>query len=40
MEKTAHKTKKKIEIPHILVLIFLLNLVFSALSYIIPGGEY
>lgn len=40
MEKTEGKTKKKIEIPHILVLIFLLILVFSALSYIIPGGEY
>lgn len=32
--------KKKFKVPHILVLVFLIALVFSALSYIVPGGEY
>lgn len=34
------KTKKKIQVPQILVLIMLLILVFCALSYIVPGGEF
>ena len=37
MEKQA---QKKLVIPHILVLIMLLILLFSALSYIVPGGAY
>lgn len=38
METT--KAKKKIQVPQILVLIMLLILVFSALSYIVPGGQF
>ncbi len=34
------KTKKKIQVPQILVLIMLLILVFCALSYIVLGGEF
>ena len=37
MEK---KAKKKLVVPHILVLISILALIFSGLSYVLPGGEY
>lgn len=40
MKKLNQKEKKKFVVPNILVLILMLILVFSALSYIVPGGQY
>lgn len=42
MSKTAKepKAKKRFKIPHIYVLIFSIILIATALSYIVPAGEY
>ena len=39
-EKKAVKTTKRIEMPHILILIPCLLIFFSALTYVLPGGTY
>ena len=41
MEATASgKQKKKIEFPHVFILMMAITLVFALLSYVIPSSEY
>ena len=40
LTSTKEKQKKKFSMPHILVMITLLILIFCALTYILPGGTY